>query len=150
MEATSDGSSLSGTAAGAFNGDTFTITLQCLRQFDDQTWMFAGELTKSAVPDRPDGSWATVIVRDGSPQKAGIWLQERGTADDCEEFVEEAPDSAVEGPEMIGDLSEGSVTLPPAPAGNDVSGQVTFSLDDTPVTVDVGASADGTALSGQP
>ena len=115
IDASSDGSSLSGTAVGAFDGQTFEITLQCLRQFDDETWMFAGELAQSADPSQPAGSWATVIVRDGPTQKAGIYIQPGGTADDCEEFVGEVPGFAVEGRDMIGDVTEGSIILPPAP-----------------------------------
>jgi len=118
MDASSDGSSLSGTAAGSYNGDAFTIVLQCLRQFDDETWMFAGELTQSAVPDQPTGSWAALIVRDGSPQKAGIWIDAQATADDCYEYVSTIPDNAVEGPEMIAPMDEGSITLPAAPAAS--------------------------------
>jgi hypothetical protein len=148
MDASSDGSTLSGTVVGSYRGDAFTIELQCLRQFDGQTWMLAGMLTESAVPDQAVGSWAAVIVRDGSPQQAGIWTEAQATADDCEEFVSDIPDSAVDGQDMIGPIDEGSITLPPAPASNDVSGQVTFPLGDTPVTVEVAASADGAALSG--
>jgi len=115
MDASSDGSTLSGTAVGSYVGEAFTIELQCLRQFDDQTWMLAGVLTESAVPGQAAGSWAAVIVRDGSPQQAGIWTEAQATADDCAEFVRGIPDSAVEGPEMIGPIDVGSITLPPAP-----------------------------------
>ena len=115
INASSDGSSLSGTVVGSVNGETFRITLQCPRQFDDQTWMFAGELTESADPNTPDGSWGAVIVRDGSPQQAGVYTQPTGTADDCEEFARTIPDNAVEGFEMLGPMDEGGITLPPAP-----------------------------------
>lgn len=116
IEGRIDGMSLSGTVNGSYAGDAFTIDLKCLRQYDDQTWMLAGVLTTSADPNVPDGSWAAVIVRDGSPQKAAIYPQPRSTATVCEMFVNRIPDSAVEGPEMIGPMDEGSVTLPPAPA----------------------------------
>ena len=148
MNASSDGSTLSGTVVGSYSRDAFTIELQCLRQFDDQTWMLAGMLTESAVPDQAAGSWAAVIVRDGSPQQAGIWTEAQATADDCEEFVGDIPDNAVDGLEQLGPIDEGSITLPPAPASNDVSGRVTFQLGDNAVAVEVDASADGAALSG--
>ena len=115
MDASSDGSSLSGTVVGIFAGETFRITLQCLRQYNAETWMFAGELTESADPNMPDGSWGAVIVRDGAPQQAGVYTQPQGTADNCEEFASEIPDNAVEGFERIGPMDEGSITLPPAP-----------------------------------
>jgi hypothetical protein len=112
VDATSDGSTLSGTVVGDFSGETFRITLQCLRQFDAETWIFAGDLTQSADPNQPDGSWGSLIVRDGSPQEAGIWIEAQATADDCEEFVRDIPDRAVEGFEMIGPMDEGRITLP--------------------------------------
>jgi hypothetical protein len=114
MNASSDGSTLSGTVTGSYDEKTFSIELQCLRQFDGQTWMLAGVLTKSAVASQADGSWAAVIVRDGTPQQAGIYIQAQGTADDCGEFVSEIPDSAVEGQDMIGDIDDGEITLPPS------------------------------------
>ena len=45
MSGSSDGSSLSGTVLGTWSGDAFAIEFQCLRRYDDATWMFAGELT---------------------------------------------------------------------------------------------------------
>ena len=147
MNASSDGSTLSGTVAGSYDGKTLSIDLQCLRQFDGQTWMLAGVLTKSAVPNQADGSWAAVIVRDGSPQQAGIYVQAQATAEDCEEFVREIPDSAVEGFEMIAPMDEGRITLPPSGA-NPISGRVTFPLGDQSATVDVDASAIDSSLTG--
>ena len=55
MNASSDGSTLSGTVTVSYDEQTFSIELQCLRQFDGQTWMLAGVLTKSAVPNQADG-----------------------------------------------------------------------------------------------
>jgi hypothetical protein len=112
----SDGLSLSGSVEGEWAGKPFSITLQCLRQFDDQTWIFAGALTQSAVSDHTAGDWGSVIVRDGSPQQTGVWLEAQVTADDCEEFARDIPDVAVDGFEMIGPMDSGSVILPPARA----------------------------------
>ncbi len=117
IDASSDGSSLSGTAVVSDDGETlYTVELQCLRRFDDQTWMLAG-----AITPEPEGQdltkWTAVIVRDGSPQLVGIWGLEAATADDCEEFVSEIPDSAVTRPN-IGPMLEGGITLPPAPPAN--------------------------------
>ena len=112
----SNGSSLSGTVEGEWGGKPFSITLQCLRQFDDQTWMLAGVLTQSADPNRADRSWGAVIVRDGSPQQTGVWTDASTAGGDCDEFVRGIPDMAVEGFEMIGPMDSGSVVLPPAPA----------------------------------
>ena len=73
--------------------------------------MLAGVLTKSAVPNQADGSWAAVIVRDGCRSKR-IWIEAASTADTCEEFVRGIPDNAVEGFEMIGPMNDGGITLP--------------------------------------
>ena len=118
IEGRSDGMSLSGTVNGSYAGDAFTIDLKCLRQYDDQTWMLAGTVTESAVPANPFGSWAAVIVRDGSPQKAAIYPQPRSTSSLCEMFVNRIPESAVEGQDQLGPMDEGSITLPPAPAAS--------------------------------
>jgi energy-converting hydrogenase Eha subunit A len=112
IDALSDGSSLSGTVEGEWAGKPFSIRLECQRQFDAQTWMFAGVLTQSATPDRTAGDWGAVIVRDGSPQQAGIYTEGSSTGDDCEGFVSGIPDFAVEGQDMIGPMDEGSITLP--------------------------------------
>ena len=116
IDASSDGSTLSGSVEGEWGGKPFSITLQCLRQFDDRTWMLAGVLTQSADPNRADGSWGAVIVRDGSPQQTGVWTDASTAGDDCDEFVRGIPEMAVEGFEMIGPMDSGSVVLPPAPA----------------------------------
>jgi hypothetical protein len=115
IDALSDGSTLSGLVEAEWGGQPFSIRLECLRQFDDQTWLFAGELTRSATSDRTAGDWGAVIVRDGSPQQAGVYTQPQATADDCDEFAREIPDFAVDGPDMLGDMDEGSIVLPPAP-----------------------------------
>jgi hypothetical protein len=116
INGSSDGSSLSGSVEGEWGGKPFSITLQCLRQFDDRTWIFAGVLTQSADPNRADGSWGAVIVRDGSPQQTGVWTDASTAGDDCDEFVRRIPDMAVEGFEMISPMDSGSVILPPARA----------------------------------
>ena len=144
IDATSDGTSLSGSVVGSFDGTEFIFELQCLRRYDAQTWMLAGVATQSAVRDQPDGSWVVVVIRDGVPQQAGIYLTPASTADDCEEYVSEVPDSTVEGPGMIGDMSEGSITLPPRTA-LPVGGQFTFAGD---IDVTVDAASDGLSLSG--
>jgi hypothetical protein len=115
IDALSDGSTLSGTVEAEWGGQPFSIGLECLRQFDAQTWMFAGVLTQSATSDRTAGDWGAVIVRDGSPQKAGVYTQPHATADTCEEFAREIPNFAVDGPDMISEMDEGSIVLPPAP-----------------------------------
>jgi hypothetical protein len=148
IDALSDGSSLSGTVEGEWGGTPFGIRLQCLRQFDDTTWMLAGELTQSAEPARQAGDWGAVIVRDGSPQQTGVWTAASAAGDNCDEFVREIPDMAVEGFESIGPMDEGSVALPPELPGGPVSGDITFKLGDSAATANVDARASGATLTG--
>src|SRR5262245_59172141 len=91
IDASSDGASLSGTAAGSWDGSSDAIRLECLRQFDERTWMLAGVLTESATNDRFAGDWGAVIVRDGSPQKVGITTDRVSAGDSCEEYVAAIP-----------------------------------------------------------
>jgi hypothetical protein len=117
VDASSDGSSLEGTFVVSDNGEAlYTVELQCLRRFDDQTWILAGAITPEP-PESPDLiKWTSVIVRDGSPQSVEIYGVPATSADDCEEFVSEIPDSDVTA--EIGPMLEGEITLPPAPSAN--------------------------------
>ena len=113
FDALANDSTLSGTVAVSFQEGGITIGLQCARQFDGQTWMFAGQIEESSGEGLPIGTSIAVIVRDGSPQQASMWPA-NGPADDCADFVRNIPDNAVEGQDMIGPV-EGAITLPPAP-----------------------------------
>ena len=124
-----------------------TVGLQCARQFDDQTWFLAGAVEESSGGGGPVGQWLAVTVRDTSPQQVNLYGQAEGTWDDCAQFVRNIPDSAVEGQDMIGQVKEGGITLPPS-AATPVSGQVTFPLGDQSATVNADASAIGSRLAG--
>ena len=110
MDASSDGSSLSGTAIVSSDSETlYTVQLQCLRRFDDQTWVLAG-----AITPQPEGAgvttWTAVVVRDGSPQSVDIVGEPAAAADDCEEFLTHVPRAdGIHFEPMI----EGGITLPP-------------------------------------
>jgi hypothetical protein len=109
---------LTGTVEGVWDEKPYGIRLECLRQFDAQTWMLAGVLTQSADPSKTAGDWGALIVRDGTPQMAGVWTDFSSIADDCQGFVSGIPGFAVTGRDMIGAMDEGSITLPPAPAAS--------------------------------
>jgi hypothetical protein len=125
MDAVADGSILGGSVAGSpvtgLSGSAvityvgegeFTVGLQCARQFDDQTWLLAGAVETASGVDVPVGQWQAVTVRDTSPQQVNLHGKPEGLSDDCVQFVRNIPDSAVEGPEMIGPVKEGGITLP--------------------------------------
>jgi len=104
---------LSGSAVITYVGEgEFTVGLQCARQFDDQTWFLAGAVEESSGTDVPVGQWVAVTVRDTSPQQVNLNGGSEVASDDCVQFVRNIPPSAVEGPEMIGPVKEGGVTLP--------------------------------------
>ena len=55
---------------------------------------------------------AAITVRDTTPQQVNLYGGAEGAWDDCAQFVRNIPDSAVEGPEMIGQVKVGGITLP--------------------------------------
>ena len=115
MDALADGSTLSGSAVITYVGEgeptvgegvatvgEITVGLQCARQFDDQTWFLAGAVEESSGEGQPVGQWVAVTVRDTTPQQVNLYGGAEATWDNCAQFVRNIPDSAVEGPEMIG------------------------------------------------
>ena len=112
MRATVNGSSLSGSADVAAPAGTFAGRLECARQVDDRTWMLAGEVEQTSMQEPTVGTWMSLIVRDGSPQEAGIVFADGPTADDCAEFVREIPASAVDSPVDVFPLTRGQISLP--------------------------------------
>jgi hypothetical protein len=90
----------------------FTLGLQCARQFDDRTWFLAGAVEESSGEGLPVGQWVAVTVRDTTPQQVNLWGQPEGLWDDCRQFVGNISDSVVEGPEMLGPVKVGGITLP--------------------------------------
>ena len=90
----------------------FTLELQCARQFDDQTWFLAGAVEESSDEGAPVGQWQAITVRDTTPQQVNLYGGAEAVWDDCAQFVTNIPDSAVEGPEMLGPVKVGGITLP--------------------------------------
>jgi hypothetical protein len=120
LDATGNGSSISGRAKVSFGDfqevpeleDHFTISLQCGRMFDSTTWMLAGVVDTSTHVGLKVGTRSAVIVRDGSPQEIGLWIEEPPVATDCPSFVTDIPKEAVENPGAMARVGRGSLTLP--------------------------------------
>ena len=74
--------------------------------------MLAGEVGQTSMQEPTVGTWMSLIVRDGSPQEAGIVFADGPTADDCAEFVREIPASAVDSPVDVFPLTRGQISLP--------------------------------------
>lgn len=73
VDAVADGASVSGTAVTTFVGGTHTVALECAVR-DGDTWVVGGTIEETTVRGENAGDWSAVIVREGSPQRIGIWL----------------------------------------------------------------------------
>lgn len=83
VDAVFDGGSVSGTAVTTFATGIHTVTLECADR-DGDTWAIAGTTEQTTVPGERPGDWSAVIVKDGSPQRIGIWLSDSKVAGtDC-------------------------------------------------------------------
>ena len=83
VDVVADGASVSGTAVTTFAGGTHTVRLECAARAGI-TWALAGTVEQSTVEAGSVGLWSAVIVKDGSPQRIGIWRSDDKTAgSDC-------------------------------------------------------------------
>jgi hypothetical protein len=67
--------SVSGTAVTTYARGTHTVRLECAVR-DGDTWAFGGTTEQTTVPDERAGVWSAVVIRDGPPQRVGIWLSD--------------------------------------------------------------------------
>lgn len=87
VDVVADGASVSGTAVTTFREGTHTVRLGCATRNGD-TWALGGTTEQTTVPGERAGDWSAVIVKDGSPQKIGIWLSaDPSEESDCEAFL---------------------------------------------------------------
>jgi hypothetical protein len=112
VDAAADGASWSGTAATTFAVGTHTVRLECAAR-DGDTWAFGGTTEQTKVPGERAGDWSAVIVRDGSPQRIGIWLSDaKSEGSDCEGWLGSI-DLADIGPENFVPVESGELVPPP-------------------------------------
>ena len=111
----SDGASVSGTAVTTLRSGTHTVRLGCASQSGD-TWALGGTTEETTVPGERAGDWSAVIVREGSPQRIGIWLSDDPSkASDCEAWLA-TTDFATIGAENFNAVESGTLVAPlPAP-----------------------------------
>jgi hypothetical protein len=112
VDASANGSSLSGGATVSYGADQFTIGLHCARMFDDTTWMLGGEIDESTPGGQPVGTRTAVIVREGSPQQVSLWFDDPSAGADCPAFLNGIPNDAVEGLGYLRPVKEGEISLP--------------------------------------
>jgi hypothetical protein len=114
VDAAVDGASVTGTAVTTFARGTHTVRLECAAR-DGDTWAFGGTIEETTVPGERGDYWSAVIVRDGSPQRIGIWLSDDKTEGrDCEGWLA-AIDLAGIGPENFDPVESGTLVPPPDP-----------------------------------
>jgi hypothetical protein len=83
VNASADGATLSGTAVTTFASGKHTVRLECAAR-DGDTWAFGGTVEESTVEAGSAGGWSAVIVKNGSPQRIGIWISDpKAEGGDC-------------------------------------------------------------------
>ena len=106
LEATGEGSSVTGSMTVSGEGWTFTVDLQCARTTDDGLIMIGGYTTDADFLGSglsPMGTLAAIVLKRGSPVQATVWSQRGGGTDaaSClayldERFDEKLMDSRVD------------------------------------------------------
>jgi hypothetical protein len=83
-----DGSNVSGTAVTTFGqGTTHKVHLECAARNGD-TWALGGKTEETKVPGERAGDWSAVIVKDGTPQRIGIWVSDDpSNGADCDAWL---------------------------------------------------------------
>jgi hypothetical protein len=87
VDAVADGASVSGTAVTTFLGSTHTVRLECAAR-DGDTWALGGTTEQTTVSGERAGDWSAVVVKDGSPQRIGIWFSDsKSEGGDCDGWL---------------------------------------------------------------
>ena len=81
------GGGISGTAVTTFGDGTHSVRLECAVR-DGDFWAVGGTVEQSTAEPASAGAWSAVIVKDGSPQKIGIWLSDtKSEGADCARWL---------------------------------------------------------------
>ena len=107
-----DGATVSGAAITQFREGTHTVRLECATKSGD-TWALGGKVEKTTLPGESSGTWSAVIVKEGSPQRIGIWRSDDpSTAPDCKAWLA-TTDFANIGDENFSAVTSGTLVPPP-------------------------------------
>jgi hypothetical protein len=90
LDATGDGSNVTGTMTVSDEGGRFTVDLACARTTDSGLIVIGGEVTDSTNDIAPVGSHVAIILQRASPVKAGFYFEEPQAS--CPAFLETIPD----------------------------------------------------------
>jgi len=113
VNAVADGARVSGTAVTMFAGGTHTVRLECAAR-DGDTWAVAGTVEQSTVPGEGGGDhWSLVDVKDGTPQRIGIWLSADKEGIACEDWLAAIDLSEIDAENFV-PVESGELVPPPA------------------------------------
>lgn len=113
LEATGEGSSVTGRMTGTTDDGGFTVDLQCTRTTEDGLIVIAGDTTDSTTILTYEGTRAGIIFKRGSPVRAMLWFQRDDTrAACCLAFIDRWLALGLE-IDHISNVIEGTVALGP-------------------------------------
>jgi hypothetical protein len=113
VDIVADGAGVSGTAVTTTPGDTHTVRLECASRNGD-TWAVGGTVEQSTLEAGAVGDWSAVIVKDGSPQRIGIWVSDpKSDGIDCDGWLASIDLSTIDA-ENFEPVKSGSLVPPPA------------------------------------
>ena len=119
LEATGEGSSVTGRLTVSEDDYVFTVDLQCARTTEDGLIMIGGVTTDSTTGYvSPEGTFAAIVLKRGSPVEATIWSQRGGPTSEAASCLAYLDEQLMEEPSRNTDgdwLSpiEGTVELGP-------------------------------------
>ena len=114
VNASADGGTVSGTAVTTLSRGTHTVRLECAAR-DGDTWFLAGTTEQTTVHDGKVGDWSAVIVKDGSPQRIGIWVSDpKSEGVDCDGWLAGIDVSTLPS-DAFDPVESGALVAPPAP-----------------------------------
>lgn len=108
------GTSVTGTAVTTGGDGVHTVALECTAR-DGETWALAGTIERTTIPTERAGHWSAVIIREGSPQRIGIWLSDdKVEGVDCDGWLGSIDLTGI-GDENFSDVQSGELVAPPIP-----------------------------------
>ena len=105
LSATEDDGEVSGEAK-VTRGESqppVTITFECSGEAADGVVIVGGEVSESEDDEFPVGTPSAVLVKEGDPDRIGLWFEDPSAVASCSELIENIPEE---------DLSDPSSYLP--------------------------------------
>jgi hypothetical protein len=115
VDAAADSATITGTAVTTFASGTHSVRLECVAR-DGDTWAFAGTVEKSTAEASSVGGWSAIIVKDGSPQRIGIWVSDpKAGRSDCGAWLAATGFATID-PGRFQPVESGALVPPPGGA----------------------------------